>query len=652
MRPNQHLILPVVLSIAACAPVGSKSGIKDIVPFEVGNIEPKLGAGYDSLTQELRNTPSCVSGTPTKQTSDKAEINLDQNADSGNLMREFSGEVTGTPRLVFFEMGAATGYYRSLNKRSSTVSLVYSAKIQTGSEQFADVAASSSASSMSKDAVLNACGDHYVVQINRGGLLTITISLDFGSDENRSKWQNKLKLNGSWAEVSSDIGKKLEDSGIDGSLSVSVNQVGGNPGQSLQAVPTCSLSSKEDFDACKQKIDDLMAYARNAFPQQVEARPAVLNYTTAPLSGLGISGLPSLPTTVIEARRTLEVANQENLMQQDMLGKASKVNLPVDGTTKAAVEANTMLIKQAAKACYSYQVRDAAVDFSNCLSQARALASSLRAINPEALAINDLGVPADSESGESIVNPYGFRMQISYAVLGRKTWRYDASSTVNADGTSPSGLSSAVKQGLSNSDKRGALLVRSLQGYRRADASGTAEIGPGEALGFVMNEELGKYGDNQGSQTVYWRCTNCQTKQTKLATFKLKIKAADGSGTPFRSDVNLRGSYKATAYGRWGGAWASPATDADGASGSCNSECPAPGVPKQALILFYGVVPGGELVGRHKTISIDGHREARFIFNDERGGYRDNYGEIELILQCVVCDLKSHPLIIDEAEGI
>jgi len=96
----------------------SESGTLDKMPFAADDVEPKLGEGYDSLIQQLRNTPSCIKGTPVKLSSTGVNINFEQNVDSRDMMREFTGEVQGTPRIVFLPVGVGAGFYRSISNKA------------------------------------------------------------------------------------------------------------------------------------------------------------------------------------------------------------------------------------------------------------------------------------------------------------------------------------------------------------------------------------------------------------------------------------------------------------------------------------------------------------------------------------------------------
>ena len=660
MRGTHHITATWGITVAAM--VGGlvacrtgKSDTKDVIPFTVGGVEPKVGDGYDSLVQEVRNVPSCVTGTATKLSSSSSTINLGQSIDSQLMLREFSGEVNGTPRVAFLQVGAAAGYFRSLSTKNSTATLVYGVKIQSGGDKLTDVTLNAANKALSSDALVQACGDAYVMQINRGGLLSITLSLDFGSEENRTKWQGKLTMTGALGDVAHDIGRKLERTSMDGTLTIKVNQVGGTPSQSLLSVKSCALSSPEEYSACKQRMDDLMAYASDAFPKQVDANPAILNYVTASLQTIGVPDLPTLPADVLQRRQQLVQLQQDSLLYTDMMAKARDAGLAFDSQLAADINANKDLIAQTATACFSYKATAKGADWSGCADQFKTLTQGLRKINADAVMVNELSVPADSESGNSIFNPYDSKMTIAYAVAKVRTWSFDATHTVGADGVGVGnggnggngGKGAPNADALSPRDKQGALLQRTDQTYQRIDGTGQFDVYPGEAVGFVMNDILGKFGDNQGIQTVYWRCTNCGPTLKKLQTYRLRVKANAETGSTFRSHEDLTGTYRIVAYGQWRAAPGLPSSDAGGGGKRCNSNCPAPAAAKQTLVMTKAN-SGAVAIGREKTLGIVANAPVYFVMNDEAKAYGDNQGEMELILQCQRCDIKSHPIILDD----
>ena len=635
--------------LSSCKTPGALQA-KDVLPYAVGAVEPRLGDGYDSMVQSLRNGVSCVSGTTVKVSSAQSSINLSQNIDSKDLMREFSGEVTGTPRLGFLQLGASGGYYHSLATKDSVLNLVYAVKVQTGGEQLSGVSLVSDAKALKANPMLQRCGDGYVMQINRGGLLSITLSLDFGSVENRTRWQTKMKMSGPLGDLSKDLGNKVSLGTMDGSLTINVNQVGGIPSQALTSAKTCSLSSADDFAICKQRIDDLMAYATGSFPQQVESNPGVLSFITAPLRNLGAQITATVPADILQMRQQLDQWNRDNLLLSDLVTKSRQVGLPMDPAMESDITSNTDLIKQTATACFSYQPSSAppdSQDWSACRTQFKAASTGLKKINADVAALNQLDVPADSEIGNSIFNPYDSKMSIRFAVASGRNWRFDPTHSVGSDGTA-SGGGAAAAGTLSSVDKQGALLTRIGQSYSRSDTSGQLDIFAGEAVGFVMNDVPGHFTDNQGLQTVYWRCLSCANKMNKLPTYRLRVRANVETGTAFTSHENITGTYRIVAYGLWRGSPNWPLSDAGGSSRSCGTTCPDPTSNLQTLVMSSGPGTAATAIGRDKTLGIQANVPVAFMMNEQAHGYIDNQGEIELILQCKRCNIASHAIILDE----
>ena len=651
MRTSSAGLMPLLLVAVAGCKTPSSAQTKDTVPFTVGGVEPKLGDGYDSLVQELRNGASCVSGNTVKLTTGQSSVNLTQNMNSNDLLREFSGEVNGTPRLQFLQLGASGGYFRSLAKQDSVVTMVYAVKIQSGGEQLSGASITADAKALKASSMLQSCGDNYVMQINRGGLLAITLSLDFGSVENRNRWQAKMKFSGPFGDFGNELGNKVSQSAMDGTLTINVNQVGGTPSQALLAVKTCALNSAADFSSCKQRMDELTAYAGGPFAQQVETNPGVLNFITAPLRNLGAQAVGTLPPDILQMRQQLSLWNRENLVYTDAATKSREVGLPLDLQLEADINNNADLIKQAAGACYSYQLPDTMLstpDWSDCRARYKSLGAALKKLDPNAIALNTLNIAADSAVGNSIFNPYDGKMAVQFAVGTGRSWSFDASHSVGSDGVSANAQGGSAVGTLSTSDKQGALLQRTGQGYARAESSGHLDLAAGEAVGFVLNDIPGHFADNQGLQVIYWRCGNCGTALKKLPTYRLRVKANAEAGTSFSSQENITGTYRIVAYGHWRASpnWA--VSDAGGSTKSCGSSCPSKDSPLQVLVMSAGPGTPATAIGRDKTVSIARNSPVYFMMNEQSGGYSDNQGEVELILQCKRCDIGSHPIIINE----
>jgi hypothetical protein len=164
-----------------------------------------------------------------------------------------------------------------------------------------------------------------------------------------------------------------------------------------------------------------------------------------------------------------------------------------------------------------------------------------------------------------------------------------------------------------------------------------------------MNDGLGDYGDNVGAQQVYWRCVNCRNQDEKRQTYRLRVKASDQEGVVFRNPDGITATYHVAAYGKWRSSRFAAFSSPQGLNNECGGSCAMSSAPSQSLVLVQGTYPP-VLVGSRGNIGIKPSEPARFTLNDNRSGYGDNEGEIEIILQCVKCNLASHALILDPEE--
>jgi hypothetical protein len=629
---NQSALLLVIGTTFHChAPLGDGgSKTSDILPFIEGDVEPKIGEGYDSLTQELRNSPDCVVGTPMKLSSSRSTINLNQNVDGQGMLREFTSEVEGTSRLVFLQGGVGAGFFRSLTQKKSVLSLIYAVKIETGGEKLTNVILGSEIKDLPSLQLLKQCGDSYVMQINRGGLLAITLNFEFNSEESKAKWQGKLKVGGGLGELSNELTKKVQQDDIDGALTIHVNQRGGALHQSLLGVKTCSLSTPKDYEECKAMMDQIIAYATEKFPIEVQNQPAILNYVTASLYSLGAPQMPSLDKSVIQARKILAEFQETNNTQVAMMEKARTIGLSFEQPLAQAIMDNKSMIKSAAAKCFKYSISEKGIDWRQCMSEFDRIKKNLIAINPEAATVNELNIRSNSQIGNSIVNQYSRNINIAYKMAAKRT--------VDRRCVNPKNTSGLVNP----QEKAGTLLVRTENSTQNIDHSATAEIYPGEALGFVFNYTTEDFRNSHGSQTLYWRCTNCTLSHVKVPTYRILVKSHEELGTLFRSQDPRSTDFHFVAYGRWRSSPRAAWSDALGGKDSCSPNCPVPSAPKQTLVLKSS--NGSKAIGKEGCITAIKNSPITFVMNDERGAYSDNQGELEIILQARSCGVHSHPI--------
>ena len=627
-----------VLAICGCKSTSNQGRASDVVPYDPEAKEPTLAGPYDAFRQLLLDTPSCVNGTSVQTGASQSDVNLSQNTDVNKVMTEFSGEVKGTPRISFMTSDTQLGFYRSLMDTSSTVNVVYAAKIILGGSKLTDVTLKDQYKKLAAAAIRQTCGDEYVAQINKGGRLLINITFDFGSSQRRKKWQSLINLNGAWSTISSDLKNKMENIGLEGTMTIHVNQVGGTPNQALLQVKTCALNSVEDFAKCQTQMDSLMDYAANTFPAQVQSNPAILDYQTSQLKILGVNGFTDIDPKILGIRQELALISSDYNHDAEMMQFAADKKLEVDAASQNNLIFNQQTLKDTAALCYDYSMVKGQPDFSRCAAAWANFKSNLKPLIPERITVYDIAVPANSPVGYSLINRNGVKMRIAYAIDQAETWNYGTGVNARFDGISPTdnAMGSTSPTTIVPKEAKGRLLLRNAQGYQGAPASGVADIYPGEALGFVMNDDLHLFLDNRGSISVYWRCVDCQGSLPERLTERILVPATQANGVVFQNHATSGGSFTVNAYGSWRNAPNNLWSDARGNGRAAGSSALLPKANYQMLLMtsdFVTYVP----MGASAKFTIAPGQSVYFLANEDKDGFQDNEGVLELIVQCTDC---------------
>ena len=545
----------------------------------------------------------------------------------------------GTPKNIFLTSSVAGGLYRSLNTSDSTLDIVYTARIVQSSERLTAVSLDPELKSTDSNQIMERCGDEYVAQINRGGMISINLKFEFGTVQNRTKWQSLLNLNVALTDLSKDLKSKAEKNSVDGTLTVSVHQIGGNPNQALMNVKSCSMSNASDLDACQKLVDEVVAYASQSFPSQVQSSPTVLNFVTVPMRNLGVRGLPDLDPKTLQIRKDLEVRLKDYAYLKSMADLARAMNLPYDGQLEGDIDFNQAVIKDTARVCYTYEWKRSTLSWQRCYDQYEKLTASLRRIERRKALIQRLVIPAADVKGESIVNAYSEKMSIVFALDPKALWNFGWSQdVVPSDGVdrNTGRRDSCSSNCLVPASNKGVLLMRQGSTFQVPGVGGSVEVFPGESVNFVMNDEKEKFSDNKGAITVYWRCLSCLDDAKERPTTRIVVPARLEAGVPFKNRLTGSATYSVIAYGQWTTSADRQWSDARGVPSECGSTCPAPKANDQVLVAKRSS-KATEVIGIDGQLTLDPGETVTFAVNDDRGGYGDNIGEMELVLQCLNC---------------
>ena len=122
------------------------------------------------------------------------------------------------------------------------------------------------------------CGDMFINSFKVGAQLVLSIKLKFSSHEKKKEFDLKFGANyASFASISIDIKKVVDQTNSTGSMTILAYQNGGNPVELAKVfnstcgtgycAASCSMLKLTD---CDSAITGLLKYAINVFPTQVK----------------------------------------------------------------------------------------------------------------------------------------------------------------------------------------------------------------------------------------------------------------------------------------------------------------------------------------------------------------------------------------------
>ena len=638
------LLLTTASIIPGCKMTDSFT--KDTVPHNINDVVANLGNSYNSLSQSLNTSATCVTGTEVTVTPSRSETSMEVNQSTETIMKEFSGEVEGTPRLSFLNLNTQGGFFRSLSQSDHNLAMIFSTTINKGGKKLDAPKLNPEFAAMSDIQVLQDCGDSYVAQINEGGRITISATLSFAEETTRKKWQNISQINTPWAKASADIKDKAEEQGMNGSLYVKILQEGGTPEAAPMASRTCPLKSKEDVQLCLEAIDQAMDYAKNDFPTQVAANPTILNYQTRKLSDLvGFSGANLVvPAEVLKNRSNLKSALDQQSELFDLIQKAEANGFTIPAKIKTAVDQNIATIKQAADHCFDYSMVTATGPvWGNCSSASQSL--QLLPVERAQVFMTPDSVKANDILGSQIVNLYQKPITVSVRVDADATWVLSNGGTTETANYEGKNLNCDDRCPVRGAPE-GSMVINSdgqFSTLRHSDNQYT--IYPGEALSLQINDSYFDLESNSGSIPFSWICTNCEGMPSPLGgtdglISEVIIQPTSEQGSKFRNRQQTSKTYEINAYGTWtNGKFVIGSTQWSGAEGqvgtACGESCQAPSLPTGALLaIIDGEVSHIDGSGK---VTLAANETLTLKINDSTGSYNNNDGLGKAYIRCIDC---------------
>lgn len=285
----------------------------------------ELGGGYSS-DRQMPTYLSCLNnGTKTFSGDSKSTIFFGDSRSFDEFQKDLNVEVSASASIGLFSGDLSASYARHVKDTLYTQSFYYSEKVILPTaifhpSDFGENALDPFGKAIYKqgpDHFRMACGDQVVQQNHLGASLYVTLKIHFHTMDDKSTFTaNAGAKYGSMFSVSGKISEVVSKHHISGQLEVSALQIGGDvsalakifsQGPDPYAVTACSL---EDLNSCQKTITGVLAYAANAFPEQINFQNGTVlgsassqGYTFMPFTNLGLNVGKSIITPAIEAAR-------------------------------------------------------------------------------------------------------------------------------------------------------------------------------------------------------------------------------------------------------------------------------------------------------------------------------------------------------------
>lgn len=370
-----------VLGVGPTAQVKSNGTSSQSVSASTTSVSTFLGGGFFS-DYETFGSQTCLNGSEIIDNpgNTKSEISFDSNYNYSHLASNIAFKVNGSASVKWFSGSSEFEFSKLSEETNTSATLIFTFKYLAEPKRFLVNDSSSlnarglNALSEGSSAFYRVCGDSFVSQINRGGMLNLLIKLDFASESLKSNY--KAYSTGKFsdfASVSASLSAVQEKYKENLKVYITANQVGGDASALADllnvvdggAVKNCTGTT------CLNIIDGLSEYVKSGgvLASSWKSSPAVLGAITSKYSDV-IVAVPGYGGMLTQNH----IAARKNLFQSLMQQKAYMAKIdsvlstaftpvvqsrwnalfPVYQDIKASVERNMDSIFYAQDTCYSY----------------------------------------------------------------------------------------------------------------------------------------------------------------------------------------------------------------------------------------------------------------------------------------------------------
>ncbi|WP_159455642.1 leucine-rich repeat domain-containing protein [Pseudobacteriovorax antillogorgiicola] len=315
--------VPLLSTAVSCGKMNESSQTKAIVSPGVG--VALLGQGYDSHREQF-NAECVTSGNPQNPVvysgEQRSEVRFQRSLSYEEMKDLLEVQVAGKFSYGAFNASGAAKFATEAASSDLSQSLIFAsmARGKTAlmvNPQLTDRAIDA-ANTLDQEIIRATCGDDFVYGVDLGSQLLINVKFEFSSVEAKSAFEASIKLSylslfevEGAAQVASDYFKNNV------SITITALQIGGrvqdlpeafrNPQTGEASIIDCDL---ENPTACKQTLKDLIDYATDTYPKQIDDLSyepnspngaAFLGYRTKSYYNGGLRQLYPNPGPVIQA---------------------------------------------------------------------------------------------------------------------------------------------------------------------------------------------------------------------------------------------------------------------------------------------------------------------------------------------------------------
>jgi hypothetical protein len=372
-----------------------QSGLEDVIVTDPTDPFAGLGRGRDLITEELRDF--CIGAEKELLDYSKAysRVYLDAAMTKDQIKTTMDYTASASAKLWKVDLASAEFQFnRQTEENDYSIVIMYGAEYALGGRTMDPMTRKMLVDPASTPNWFTRCGDHFLMQTDRGAQLWVSVRVEFDSAATKQKLIGKLGGKFGWGEVKTALDTNAEEFRSKALVHVEAFQKGGNVaalGQVLGATNAveCAVG---DMTKCDSIVSTVTGYAGSAdFRNGMYERPSDTKYYWNSWKTVLSTNVPPdrvVPLEIVEPRARIRQALLDQIKLWDRLrfvragvtnGQLATTNMfraSLPGL-ETAIARNLAALREAAIKCYD-DVDDPA--------NAAVLAACVQYADPAALA--------------------------------------------------------------------------------------------------------------------------------------------------------------------------------------------------------------------------------------------------------------------------